>query len=98
MTVPGYHVLKEEEDDVSYSNGSPFSDPDHKFRKELEERRLSFDESGEVGDGEIANEEDVSEEFVEQVKKDAEKAPKAEETIPEEESPLPQLDEKWANW
>tara|TARA_B100000131_G_scaffold62522_1_gene58730 strand:- start:3052 stop:3741 length:690 start_codon:yes stop_codon:yes gene_type:complete len=85
MTVPGYHVLKEEEDDVSYSKGSPFSDPDHKFRKELEERRVSFDESGEMGDGEVANEEDVSEEFIEQVKKDAEKAPKAEETIPEEE-------------
>jgi len=84
MTVPGYHVLKEEEDDVSYSMRSPFSDPDHKFRKELEERRVVFDESDEMDDAEVANEENVSEEFIEQVKKDAEKAPKVEETVPEE--------------
>jgi len=84
MTVPGYHVLKEEEDDVSYSMRSPFSDPDHKFRKELEERRVVFDESDEMDDAEVANQENVSEEFIEQVKKDAEKAPKVEETVPEE--------------
>ena len=32
MTVPGYHVLKEEEEQLRYSQNSPFSDPEHSFR------------------------------------------------------------------
>ncbi|HJM18687.1 MAG TPA: 30S ribosomal protein S4 [Candidatus Thalassarchaeaceae archaeon] len=83
MTVPGYHVLKEEEEDVNYSMGSPFSNPDHRFRQELEERRVPFDDSDETDDAEEMVEENVSGEFIEQVKKDAEKAPKAGDTIPE---------------
>ena len=39
MTVPGYHVLKEEEDSLQYSENSPFVDPEHPFRKELETLR-----------------------------------------------------------
>ena len=39
MTVPGYHVLKEEEDSLRYSENSPFVDPEHPFRKELETLR-----------------------------------------------------------
>ena len=39
MTVPGYHVLKEEEDSLQYSENSPFNDPEHPFRKDLETLR-----------------------------------------------------------
>ena len=45
MTVPGYHVLKEEEDSLQYSENSPFVDPEHPFRKELE--TLSYQEDDE---------------------------------------------------
>ena len=54
MTVPGYHVLKEEEDSLQYSQNSPFSDPEHPFRKDLETMRFQEDEgeeSDESGDG-----------------------------------------------
>ena len=55
MTVPGYHVLKEEEDSLQYSENSPFVDPEHPFRKELETLRYQED-----GDEEM--EEDSAEE------------------------------------
>ena len=44
MTVPGYHVLKEEEDSLQYSNNSPFADPEHPFRKDLETMRFQEEE------------------------------------------------------
>ncbi|MBI87690.1 MAG: 30S ribosomal protein S4 [Euryarchaeota archaeon] len=44
MTVPGYHVLKEEEDLLRYSSNSPFENEEHVFRKELETRRIPSDE------------------------------------------------------
>ena len=47
MTVPGYHVLKEEEDSLQYSNKSPFADPEHPFRKDLETMRFQEEEEGE---------------------------------------------------
>ena len=50
MTVPGYHVLKEEEEQLRYSQNSPFSDPEHSFRKELELRRVSEDNEEQVAD------------------------------------------------
>ena len=50
MTVPGYHVLKEEEAQLRYSQNSPFSDPEHSFRKELELRRVSEDNEVQVAD------------------------------------------------
>ena len=76
MTVPGYHVLKEEEEQLRYSESSPFADPGHSFRKELELRRVS-DDGGEHVEGEVAE----SEEAVEQVEdtgdgKSEEKSPK----------------------
>ena len=55
MTVPGYHVLKEEEDSLQYSENSPFVDPEHPFRKELETLRYQED-------GEEEMEEDSAEE------------------------------------
>ncbi len=59
MTVPGYHVLKEEEDSLNYSPSSPFADPEHSFRKELESRRFTSEEEVEEGpieDGESDDE------------------------------------------
>jgi len=47
MTVPGYHVLKEEEDTLQYSQNSPFADPEHPFRKDLETMRFQEEEEGE---------------------------------------------------
>ncbi|MBJ08244.1 MAG: 30S ribosomal protein S4 [Candidatus Thermoplasmatota archaeon] len=47
MTVPGYHVLKEEEDSLQYSQNSPFADPEHPFRKDLETMRFQEEEEGE---------------------------------------------------
>ena len=35
MTVPGYHVLKQEEDVIQYSTNSPFADSEHQFRKDI---------------------------------------------------------------
>lgn len=61
MTVPGYHVLKDEEDLLRYSSSSPFSDPEHTFRRELESRRISTEEDsedeGEMRDGDTDEEE-----------------------------------------
>ena len=50
MTVPGYHVLKEEEDSLQYSNNSPFADPEHPFRKDLETMRFQEEEGDEDAD------------------------------------------------
>ena len=47
MTVPGYHVLKEEEDSLQYSHNSPFADPEHPFRKDLETMRFQDEEDEE---------------------------------------------------
>ncbi|MBR80124.1 MAG: 30S ribosomal protein S4 [Euryarchaeota archaeon] len=56
MTVPGYHVLKEEEDLLRYSSNSPFADPEHSFRKELETRRISSEDVADE-DAEVENSE-----------------------------------------
>jgi len=57
MTVPGYHVLKEEEDSLQYSENSPFVDPEHPFRKELETLRYQEDDEEEMEE-DSAEEED----------------------------------------
>ena len=64
MTVPGYHVLKEEEDELRYSSNSPFANEEHVFRKELETRRIPSEE--EIEDG-VSDEEDNSEESAKEV-------------------------------
>ena len=60
MTVPGYHVLKEEEDSLQYSQNSPFIDPEHPFRKDLETMRYQEEEDGDeqVDDSETSTEEE----------------------------------------
>jgi len=50
MTVPGYHVLKEEEDSLQYSQNSPFADPEHPFRKDLESMRFQEEDESEESD------------------------------------------------
>ncbi len=57
MTVPGYHVLKEEEDSLQYSENSPFVDPVHPFRKELETLRYQEDDEEELEEDSAEEEE-----------------------------------------
>ena len=57
MTVPGYHVLKEEEDCLQYSENSPFIDPEHPFRKELETLRYQEDDEEELEEDSAEEEE-----------------------------------------
>ena len=57
MTVPGYHVLKEEEDSLQYSENSPFVDPEHPFRKELETLRYQEDDEEELNEDSAEEEE-----------------------------------------
>ena len=57
MTVPGYHVLKEEEDSLQYSESSPFIDPEHPFRKELETLRYQEDNEEEFEEDSAEEEE-----------------------------------------
>ncbi|MBL6883662.1 30S ribosomal protein S4 [Euryarchaeota archaeon] len=82
MTVPGYHIRKLEEEDLNYASNSVYNDPNHPFRVEMEKLRLTMvndEEPEEVGGPKAA-----TEDFVDQIKKDAEDAPKIEETIPKE--------------
>tara|TARA_Y100001936_G_scaffold111596_1_gene109733 strand:+ start:650 stop:1252 length:603 start_codon:yes stop_codon:yes gene_type:complete len=57
MTVPGYHVLKEEEDSLRYSENSPFVDPEHPFRKELETLRYQEEDEEELEEDSAEEEE-----------------------------------------
>ena len=57
MTVPGYHILKEEEDSLKYSENSPFVDPEHPFRKELETLRYQEDDEEEAEEDSTEEEE-----------------------------------------
>ena len=82
MTVPGYHVLKHEEDLIQYSANSPFADPEHQFRKDMEELRLTL-----VADDDVETVRVVDPEFVEQVKSDAAASPGSEDTIPKDIKP-----------
>ena len=82
MTVPGYHIRKLEEEDLNYASNSVYNDPNHPFRVEMEKLRLTMvndEEPEEVGGPKAA-----TEDFGDQIKKDAEDAPKIEDTIPKE--------------
>jgi small subunit ribosomal protein S4 len=82
LTVPGYHIIKEEEEHLQYSSNSPYADPDHPFRKDIDQRRLSASEEDEGGF--VQEDDGPSEKFVEQIKKGAEAAPTVDDTIPKE--------------
>jgi len=84
MTVPGYKILRQEEDMLQYSPTSPYLDENHPFRVEMEQLRMTRQtEEGdleEVGGVRATTDND---DFVQQIKADAEEAPTVEETIPE---------------
>tara|TARA_B100000929_G_C15380089_1_gene377554 strand:+ start:61 stop:369 length:309 start_codon:yes stop_codon:yes gene_type:complete len=85
MTVPGYKILRIEEESLNYSANSPYRDENHPFRVEMEQLRITrvSDEEEEIDEvGGIRATTD-SDEFVEQIKADAADAPTVEETIPE---------------
>jgi small subunit ribosomal protein S4 len=82
LTVPGYHIIKEEEEHLQYSSNSSYADPDHPFRKDIDQRRLSASEEDEGGF--VQEDDGPSEKFVEQIKKGAEAAPTVDDTIPKE--------------
>ena len=83
MTVPGYHILKEEEELLQYNSNSPFIDENSIFRQELERFRVVETDKEEEEHLEIR---EATEEFIEKIKTDSENAPTIEDTIPEEES------------
>ena len=82
MTVPGYHVLRKEEDNIQYSTNSPYADPEHQFRKDMEQLRLTM--VNEVEEEEVS-ERDADTNFVEQIKSDSANAPTVDDTVPKEE-------------
>ena len=82
MTVPGYHVLRQEEDNIQYSSNSPYADAEHQFRKDMEQLRLTM--VSEVEEEEVP-ERDADAEFVEQIKSDSANAPSVEDTMTETE-------------
>mgnify|MGYP001159777166 FL=1 len=84
MTVPGYHVLKQEEDVIQYSTNSPFTDSEHQFRKDMEELRLTLVSDDDDGVEPVRV---VDPEFVEQVKRDAAASPSTEDTVSTESKP-----------
>ena len=67
---------------MQYSSNSPYANPDHPFREDMDQRRLSALEGDE--EGFVQENDDASEEFVEQIKKGAEAAPTVDDTIPKE--------------
>ena len=83
MTVPGYHILKEEEELLQYNSNSPFMDENSVFRQELERFRVVETEDEREENVEVR---EATEEFIEKIKADSEDAPTIEDTIPEEES------------
>jgi small subunit ribosomal protein S4 len=82
MTVPGYHILKEEEELLQYNLNSPFIDENSTFRQELERFRV-VDEDDREDEDEVEVRE-ATEEFVEKIKADSGNAPTVEDTIPKE--------------
>ncbi len=85
MTVPGYHVLKQEEDVIQYSTNSPFADSEHQFRKDMEELRLTL-VSDDDEDG-VEPVRVVDPEFVEEIKRAAAASLSTEDTVSTESKP-----------
>ena len=83
MTVPGYKILRSEEEFLQYSATSPYLSDTHPFRVEMEQLRLirqtEEEEIDEVGGVRATAEND---EFVQKIKADAKEAPTVKDTIP----------------
>jgi len=90
MNVPGYHVLRAEEEMIAYHPSSPYNDPNHEMRQEMERRRETIDGEGgpEEGIG-MVREQSTQKAFVEQIKSDEAKLPTTEDTVPEAEAEEP---------
>jgi len=82
MTVPGYHILKDEEEGLQYNSNSPFMIENSTFRQELEKLRVV--DSDETDQEEVAEVRQATEEFVDKIKSDAGDAPTVADTIPKE--------------
>ena len=83
MTVPGYHILRAEEEMIDYQRSSVYNDPEHAVRKEMERRREVTGEDGPEDAIGVVREESSKEEFIEQIKTDESKLPTTESTISE---------------
>jgi|TARA_Y100000996_G_scaffold402717_1_gene374975 small subunit ribosomal protein S4 len=81
MTVPGYHVMREEEELLRYTSGSKYEDPTHPFREELEKLRATVDASEEEA-SEVGGPVQATGDFVEDIKAGEAAAPTVEDTIP----------------
>jgi small subunit ribosomal protein S4 len=82
MTVPGYHVLREEEETIGFHHLSTYNDPNHAVRIEMDKRReMQGGEGPEDAIG-VVREESSKQAFVEQIKADEATLPSAEDTIP----------------
>jgi ribosomal protein S4 len=82
MTVPGYHILKDEEEGLQYNSNSPFMIENSTFRQELEKLRVV--DSDEADQEEVSEVRQATEEFVDKIKSDAGDAPTVADTIPKE--------------
>ncbi len=83
MTVPGYHILKTEEELLQYNLNSPYIDETSTFRQDLEKLRVVVVDEDEKVDDNGARQ--ATEEFVDKIKSDGKDAPTVEDTMPKEE-------------
>lgn len=85
MTVPGYKILRDEEEVLQYSATSPYLDENHPFRVEMEQLRMTRqtedEEIEEVGGVRATSDND---DFVQKIKADAAEAPTVEDTLPKD--------------
>ena len=82
MTVPGYHLLREEEESLRYTTGSKYENPEHPFRQDLEKIRATVDASEEEA-GTVGGPVKVADTFVDDIKAGEATAPTVEDTVPE---------------
>ena len=82
MTVPGYHVLRDEEELLRYTSGSKYENPEHPFRQDLERMRATIDTSEEEAET-VGGPVKVADSFVDDIKAGEASAPTVEDTIPE---------------
>ena len=82
MTVPGYHVLRDEEEQLRYTSGSKYENPEHPFRLDLEKMRATIDTSEEEAET-VGGPVKVADSFVDDIKAGEAAAPTMEDTMPE---------------
>tara|TARA_B100000927_G_scaffold190764_1_gene153810 strand:- start:22468 stop:23151 length:684 start_codon:yes stop_codon:yes gene_type:complete len=85
MTVPGYHVLRNEEELLRYTSGSKYENPEHPFRQDLERMRATIDTSEEEAET-VGGPVKAADSFIEDIKAGEATLPTVEDTIPESDS------------